>query len=365
MCIAKANSWHQSPPSAGGAVPPPPALRLVNGDTDSMFVHVLPRQQQQQQQQHLLLIDAFDRMREFARVCNAMLPNPMELELEKIFFPCILATKKRYVGMAFESSKQVDGAFDAKGIESVRRDTCPLVQVPTTEPQTSIDFTLGSLGAHSLPLQTVMEAALRLLFATRDLSAVRRQVEQTFVRLLRGEVPLQELAFAKEVRLGTYRAPPPAAQLAAQRLTSDAAAITLYGERVAFVVVYGPPGARLCDCVMPPLEVKARAIPTDIQFNICSGYCQGRQRASQRSVLHHQVHPAFAAAVARPGWRRCGAVVERGCARHAAERRGQWCGSERGGGGERADQGMGPGRQGGRAAAAASAAAEDRQLHAV
>lgn len=57
-----------------------------------------------------------------------------------------------------------------------------------------------------------------------------------------------------------YRAPPPAAQLAAQRLHSDAAAITLYGERVAFVVVYGPPGARLKDCVMPPLEVEAGAI---------------------------------------------------------------------------------------------------------
>jgi DNA polymerase zeta len=95
-------------------------------------------------------------MREFARVCNAMLPNPMELELEKIFLPCILATKKRYVGMAFESSKQTEGNFDAKGIESVRRDTCALVQ-------------------------TAMEQSLRLLFATRDLSAVRRQVEGTSV----------------------------------------------------------------------------------------------------------------------------------------------------------------------------------------
>jgi DNA polymerase zeta len=95
-------------------------------------------------------------------------------------------------------------------------------------------------------LQTVMERALRLLFASRDLSAVRRQVEGTFGRLLRGEVPLQELAFSKEVRLGTYRVPPPAAQLAAQQLTLDAAAITLYGERVAYVVV----------CVSPSLFIR-------------------------------------------------------------------------------------------------------------
>ena len=90
-----------------------------------------------------------------------------------------------------------------------------------------------------------MEETLRLLFQSRDLSLVRRRVEHTFGALLRSEVPLQQLCFAKEVRLGTYRVPPPAAQLAARRLTSDAAAITLYGERVAFVVVYGPPGARL------------------------------------------------------------------------------------------------------------------------
>ena len=50
-------------------------------------------------------------------------------------------------------------------------------------------------------------------------------------------------------------------QLAAQQLTRDAAAITLYGERVAYVVVYGPPAARLCDCVMPPLEVVAFFTP--------------------------------------------------------------------------------------------------------
>jgi hypothetical protein len=151
---------------------------------------------------------------------------------------------------------------------------------------------------------------LRLLFATRDLSAVRHKVEGIFGRLLRGEVPLQELAFAKEVRLGTYRVPPPAAQLAAQRLTRDAAAITLYGERVAFVVVYGPPAARLCDCVMPPLEVVEHSFIHVYRLGIKTlkwkfsvipntGYCQGRQRAAERGVLHHQVPGARAAKSAR------------------------------------------------------------------
>jgi hypothetical protein len=38
-----------------------------------------------------------------------------------------LLTKKRYVGYSYESPEQMKPIFDAKGIETVRRDTCPTV----------------------------------------------------------------------------------------------------------------------------------------------------------------------------------------------------------------------------------------------
>ena len=41
--------------------------------------------------------------------------------------PCILQTKKRYVGFSYESLEQKEPNFDAKGIETVRRDGCPAV----------------------------------------------------------------------------------------------------------------------------------------------------------------------------------------------------------------------------------------------
>ena len=44
-----------------------------------------------------------------------------------MYLPCILQTKKRYVGMAYESLDQKEPEFDAKGIETVRRDGCPAV----------------------------------------------------------------------------------------------------------------------------------------------------------------------------------------------------------------------------------------------
>lgn len=41
--------------------------------------------------------------------------------------PCVLISKKRYVGMSYENFKQAVGKFDAKGIETVRRDACEFV----------------------------------------------------------------------------------------------------------------------------------------------------------------------------------------------------------------------------------------------
>lgn len=47
---------------------------------------------------------------------------------------------------------------------------------------------------------------------------------------------------------------PPAAIVAAKRLSRDPRAEPRYGERVRYVVVAGEPNARLCDSVMSPEE---------------------------------------------------------------------------------------------------------------
>ena len=64
----------------------------------------------------------------------------------------MLQTKKRYVGYAYESLDQAEPIFDAKGIETVRRDNCPVVS-------------------------RMMEKMLRLLFETKDISAIREYTQ--------------------------------------------------------------------------------------------------------------------------------------------------------------------------------------------
>ena len=89
--------------------------RVVYGDTDSLFVLLEGRTRQ----------EAFEIGREIAEVATAANPPPMKLELEKVYQPCVLLTKKRYAGYMYESAGQSAPTWDAKGIETVRRDGCP------------------------------------------------------------------------------------------------------------------------------------------------------------------------------------------------------------------------------------------------
>lgn len=89
--------------------------RVVYGDTDSLFVLVPGKSRE----------DAFKIGAKIADAVTMDNPSPVKLKLEKVYQPCILQTKKRYVGYMYESPEQKEAAFDAKGIETVRRDGCP------------------------------------------------------------------------------------------------------------------------------------------------------------------------------------------------------------------------------------------------
>jgi DNA polymerase zeta len=90
---------------------------VVYGDTDSVFV-MLPGSTKER---------AFTVGKEIAAHITKVNPKPVKLKFEKVYYPCVLLTKKRYVGFKWESPDQKVPDFDAKGIETVRRDGCPVV----------------------------------------------------------------------------------------------------------------------------------------------------------------------------------------------------------------------------------------------
>nr|XP_015209617.1 PREDICTED: LOW QUALITY PROTEIN: DNA polymerase zeta catalytic subunit [Lepisosteus oculatus] len=197
--------------------------QVVYGDTDSMFVLLKGATKEQ----------AFKIGNEIAEAVTATNPKPVKLKFEKVYLPCVLQTKKRYVGYMYESLDQKDPAFDAKGIETVRRDGCPAVS-------------------------KILERSIRLLFDTRDVSQVKQYVQRQCVKILEGKASMQDLTFAKEYRgSGSYRpgACVPALELTRRMLAYDRRLEPRVGERVPYVVVYGLPGVPLIQLVRRPVEV--------------------------------------------------------------------------------------------------------------
>ena len=95
--------------------------------------------------------------------------------LLQVYLPCALQTKKRYVGFMYETPNQKEPVFDAKGIETVRRDNCGVVS-------------------------KVLERCIKILFTQRDVSQVRMYLQRQFTKMLSGRVGLQDFVFAKEYR---------------------------------------------------------------------------------------------------------------------------------------------------------------------
>lgn len=193
---------------------------VVYGDTDSLFVYLKGRTKD----------EAFDIGQEIANTITDMNPRPVKLKFEKVYFPCVLLAKKRYVGFKYENKNQKEPDFDAKGIETVRRDGTPAEQ-------------------------KIEEKALKILFRSADLSQVKKYFQRQCSKIMKGKVSIQDFCFAKEVKLGTYSdkgLPPPGALISTKRMLEDPRAEPQYGERVPYVVITGAPGARLIDrCVAP------------------------------------------------------------------------------------------------------------------
>jgi len=92
--------------------------QVIYGDTDSVMVKFGPKD----------LPTAMKLGQEAADHVSSKFITPIKLEFEKVYFPYLLINKKRYAGLYWTRTDKYD-KMDSKGIETVRRDNCRLVQV--------------------------------------------------------------------------------------------------------------------------------------------------------------------------------------------------------------------------------------------
>ncbi|CAK1545920.1 unnamed protein product [Leptosia nina] len=198
--------------------------KVIYGDTDSMFVLVPGGSR----------AEAFAIGQQIADAVTADNPSPVALKLEKVYQPCILQTKKRYVGYMYESLEQEKPIYEAKGIETVRRDGCPA----------------------SVKL---LQRSLCELFETGDVSRVKQLVCKVLSKLADGSLPPHELFFTREFHgLSGYRptAAAPPNEIAKRLISRDRRSAPRVSERVSWLVCAGAPGTPLVKLARTPTEIQ-------------------------------------------------------------------------------------------------------------
>lgn len=194
--------------------------KVVYGDTDSLFVYFPGRSKEY----------AFQFGKKLAEEVTEFFPDPIKLKFEKVYHPCVLLAKKRYVGNCFEFENQKVPKFEAKGIETIRRD--------------------------GIPAQLKMVGkTLRILFETKNLSKVKEYVVDQFFKILFNQVNVQDFCFAKEVRYGTYKNEkylPPGAVIAKKKVKEDPRSEPQYRERVPYLVIRDATKERIKDRSVTP-----------------------------------------------------------------------------------------------------------------
>ncbi|XP_022117950.2 DNA polymerase zeta catalytic subunit isoform X1 [Pieris rapae] len=197
--------------------------KVIYGDTDSMFVLVPGGSR----------AEAFAIGQQIADAVTADNPSPVVLKLEKVYQPCILQTKKRYVGYMYESPDQLKPVYEAKGIETVRRDGCPA----------------------SVKL---LQRSLCELFESGDMSRVKQLVCKVLTQLAESSLPPRDLFFTREYHgPGGYRATAaaPPNEIAKRLLTRDSRSAPRTSERVSWLVCAGAPATPLVKLARSPQEL--------------------------------------------------------------------------------------------------------------
>ena len=195
---------------------------VLYGDTDSVFIKLPGRS----------VKEAFAFGEEYCKAVTASNPPPIQLKLEKVYSASLLQTKKKYCGMMYESPTQKRPTFEAKGIETVRRDQCTITQ-------------------------RVLKNALITAFQ-RGIGPVRDYLHRQWALIHSGNLPVSDFILTGRVR-SRYRGGrvgPVQASLAKRLAEIDPGRVVRHKERLPYVIVAMPGKVfKLKDGVLTPLEL--------------------------------------------------------------------------------------------------------------
>ncbi|KAK9110336.1 hypothetical protein Sjap_018396 [Stephania japonica] len=205
---------------------------VIYGDTDSVMVQFgVPTVE-----------EAMKLGREAAEYISGTFTKPIKLEFEKVYFPYLLISKKRYAGLFWTNPNKFD-KMDTKGIETVRRDNCLLVKNLVTE-------------------------CLHKILIDQDIPGAVQYVKDTISDLLMNRMDLSLLVITKGLtKTGDdYAVKAAHVELAERMRKRDAATAPNVGDRVPYVIIKAAKGAKAYERSEDPIYVLENNIPIDTQY---------------------------------------------------------------------------------------------------
>lgn len=206
--------------------------QVIYGDTDSVMVKFGPEE----------LDKCMSLGQEAAELVSQTFVSPIKLEFEKVYFPYLLINKKRYAGLYWTRTDKYD-KMDTKGIETVRRDNCQLVQ-------------------------NVIETALNRILIDRDVKGAEAYVKGVISDLLQNRIDLSQLVITKALSKDNYDDGDKQAHVAlAKRMRArDPGSAPALGDRVAYVIIRGAAGMKNYQKSEDPIYVLENNIPIDTEY---------------------------------------------------------------------------------------------------
>ena len=213
-----------------------PGAKVRYGDTDSVMVEFDVQGRKGQ-----AAIDYSWQLGEQAsEQCSALFKAPNDLELEKVYCPYFLYSKKRYAAKMYEKKGDavVFKKIDVKGLQVVRRDTCAYVR-------------------------GVLKELLNLVLNSEDPRPAIEYARESAKKLLKGKVDPKDLTMSKQLS-AEYKTRVPHVEVRNKIRARAPGSEPQNGDRVAFLVTKGP--GLLCDKAEDPVWVAEHNVPIDYLY---------------------------------------------------------------------------------------------------
>uniref|UniRef100_A0A6C0IFN7 DNA-directed DNA polymerase n=1 Tax=viral metagenome TaxID=1070528 RepID=A0A6C0IFN7_9ZZZZ len=218
----------------------------VYGDTDSLFINfnVTDPVTGKKLEGRKAIEATMELTEEAGKFVTRCLKKPHDFEYDKVFYPFLIFSKKRYVGNKYEDSSD-NFKQTSMGIATKRRDYAAIVK-------------------------NVYGGAIYILLNEKNPVKAFHFVQKTCDDLIEGKLSNHQITLSKSLRSEYKAVTPPAHKILAERIKArDPGNAPASGERLEFMYILPPLGTKSQgDRVETPSYIKEKGLKIDYKYYI-------------------------------------------------------------------------------------------------